>query len=207
MTEKPLKILLLGDEKVGKTSLYNKYVNGTFSSEYIPSKGPLNKKMSLNVNGESINLHFWDLPGNEKKHKVYMSIYLNTNCIILLFDITNKTSFDNIFIKWIPDFYKFFQSKQIEIPNFPIVVLGNFSDLSDKRAITKEEIQTKLKDINKYSNFYIYQEISTKNENSLENLIKKIIIFVNSRSQIFGDSTTQPPTSAAQPPKQGANEA
>ena len=201
MAEKSLKIILLGDEKVGKTSLYSKYVNNKFPTDYTLSKSTQFKKVNLNVNGEAINLQIWDTPGNEQKHKIYMSIYLNSHCILVLFDITNKDSFENIFKKWLPNFFNFFKTKQIEISNFPLVILGNFGDLNDKRAIPKPEIQTRLKEVTKYTNYYLYQEISVKNEKSIENFIKKIIIFINSKSQIFGDSPT-PSMPPGKPPQQ-----
>ena len=136
MSLRPLKIILLGDEKVGKTSLYDKYVNSSFPSSYNPSNKAIFKKTIVNVTGESIDLQFWDTPGNEKKHQSYMSIYLKTNGIIVLFDLTNKKTFENVLKKWIPNFFNFLKIKQSE--NVPVIILGNFNDLKDKRQITSE---------------------------------------------------------------------
>ena len=192
-----MKIILLGDEKVGKTSLYNKYVNGKFPEQYSLSKSTQFKKLNLNINGEVYNLQLWDTPGNEQKHKIYMSIYLNSNGVIILFDITNKNSFDNVFNKWIPNFFNFFQTKQIELKDFPIIILGNFNDLSDKRTISKQEVQGKLKEIAKYTNFSFYQEISIKKD-SMENFIKKVILFINSQQLLLGTASQTPPQNQGQ---------
>ena len=70
-----LKIILLGDEKVGKSSFFNKFVNGTFTEEYSPSLKAQFKKVDFNLIGEQLEINIWDTPGNEQKHKIYNSIY------------------------------------------------------------------------------------------------------------------------------------
>ena len=136
MTNKTIKILLLGDEKVGKTSLFDKFIKGSFPSTYTMSKETQFKKGNRNImTGDTILLNFWDTPGNEERHKHYQTIYVKTSSIIVLFDMTNITTLDNIFKKWIPNFLKFLSIKPNQ--NFPIIILGNFSDLTNKRALPK----------------------------------------------------------------------
>lgn len=185
MTEKveQIKLILLGDEKVGKSCFFERYINGKFLEEYNPSVKTQFKKLNINIDGKNFNIQIWDTPGNEQKHKIYNSIYLKSNCIIILFNVAYKSSFDNIFIKWIPNFYNFLKIKRID--NFPIVILGNFTDLDKKREITKQEIQNKLKQIENYTNYYFYHELSIKNENSLINLINKIVLFAKNKPKII----------------------
>ena len=171
------KILLLGDEKVGKTSLYNKYVTGEFPNEYHESKVVQNKKFELNLSleEEPINIQLYDTPGNEDKHKLYTSIYLKIDCIIVLFDLTNKKSFENAFNKWIPNF---FNSKKVKNPqNISVVVLGNFRDISPKIEVKEEEISKSMKEIQKYTEKYKYKEISVQEDDvvSLFGLIGNFI--------------------------------
>ena len=146
-----IKLILLGDEKVGKTSFFNKYPNNIFTQEYSPSIKTQNKKNTTSLNGETLSIQLWDTPGNEKKHKLYISIYVKTNGIIVLFNINDKESFENVFKKWIPNFFGQLKIKKSE--NFPIIILGNFSDINDKR-ISKDEIKNKLKEIDNYSNYF-----------------------------------------------------
>ena len=158
------KILLLGDEKVGKTSLYNKYVSGEFPIEYHESKIVQNHKFEINLSleDEPINIQLYDTPGNEDKHKLYTSIYLKINCITVLFDLTNKKSFENAFNKWIPNF---FNSKKVKNPqNISVVVLGNFQDKSSKIEVKEEDISKNMKEIQKYTEKYKYKEISVKDD-------------------------------------------
>ena len=97
MTNKTIKILLLGDEKVGKTSLFDKFIKGSFPSTYTMStKIQFNKANRNILTGESIFLNFWDTPGNEEKHKLYKSIYIKTSSIIVLLDLTNISSLDKV---------------------------------------------------------------------------------------------------------------
>ena len=174
-----LKLILLGDEKVGKSSFFNKYVNNNFIEEYNPSLKTQFKKISVNINGESINIQIWDTPGNEQKHKIYSSIYLKSSCIIVLFNITNKDSFENIFKKWIPNFFNFLKIKKSD--NFPMVILGNFNDLDDKIKIPKQDIKNRLNEIVNYTNYFLYQEFSVKNESSMANFINKVILFIKNK--------------------------
>ena len=90
MSKKPIKLILLGDEKVGKSSLYEKFVNNKFPTSYTPSKAIQFKLNNISVNDQLIQLKFFDTPGNEQKHKIYTSVYVDSNGIILLFDLTRK---------------------------------------------------------------------------------------------------------------------
>ena len=160
--KKIFSILLLGDEKVGKSSLYEKYISRKFISEYNESKKSENKMFEINVKGEKINCQLYDSPGNEEKHKLVTKLYQKINCIMVLFDITNKKTFENAFNKWIP---KFFNNKNIQNgQNISVIVLGNFKDKSSKREVSDEEIQKKMKYISKYTNKFKYKEISVKND-------------------------------------------
>jgi len=192
MTNKNIKIILLGDEKVGKTSLFNKFIKGTFPSAYTMStKIQFNKANRNILTGESIFLNIWDTPGNEEKHKLYKSIYIKTSSIILLFDITNITSLDNIFKKWIPNFFKYLSIKPEQ--NFPIIILGNFSDLEDKRALPKNEMNERIKEVINFTKYYYYQEISLKNENNLPIIMDKLFLFIMSRPDVqVGPSQIKP---------------
>ena len=114
------------------------------------------------MSGETILLNFWDIPGNEERHKHYQTIYIKTSSIIILFDMTRISTLENIFKKWIPNFFKFLSIKPNQ--NFPIIILGNFSDLANKRALPKKEMDERIKEVTNFTKYYYYQEISIKNE-------------------------------------------
>ena len=180
MTNKTIKILLLGDEKVGKTSLFDKFIKGSFPSTYTMSKETQFKKGNRNImTGDTILLNFWDTPGNEERHKHYQTIYVKTSSIIVLFDMTNITTLDNIFKKWIPNFLKFLSIKPNQ--HFPIIILGNFSDLTNKRALPKNEMDERIKEVTNFTKYYYYQEISVKNETNLPIIMDKLFLFIMNR--------------------------
>ena len=164
---KSLKIILLGDEKTGKTCFFEKLINDKFNSKHIMSDS-VHMKVISTPNGA---IDLYDSPGNFDIHKSYINVYKNANSAIVLFDITNKNSLDNVFQKWLPNFFNFLKIKQTA--NFPIIILGNFSDLAKKRAIQPKDIQAKLNDITKFTAYYFYQEISIKAEKSIINFLVK----------------------------------
>ena len=172
-----IKIIILGDEKVGKSSLFMKYTENQFLEEYNESKKIVYKTTNITIDSESFTIKLYDTPGNEKIHQLNSSIYLKTNCIIVIFDISNKTSFENAINKWIPDF---FNSKLIQNnKNIPVALLGNFKDRSPERAVSEDEIKNKLKDIKKYTNFCMYEEISVRFDDVSTHLYKIISFVIN----------------------------
>ena len=95
------------------------------------------------MHGKSnINLQIWDLPGNPK-YRSLTQLYLNDSaCIIIVFDIANKESFEAL-----PDFMEILQSRRKSVKGDAdmeplMVLLGNKIDLEQDRAVTKETAQT-----------------------------------------------------------------
>ena len=177
MSTNNIKIIILGDEKVGKSSLYMKYTENKFLEEYSESKKVVYKTTNITIDKESFTVKIYDTPGNDKIHKLNNSIYLKTNCIIVVFDISNKTSFENAINKWIPDFFnnKLIQNNK----NIPVALLGNFKDKSSERAVSEEEIKNKLKEIKKYTNFCMYEEISVRFDDVSNNFYKIVSFVIN----------------------------
>ena len=180
-TEKYYKILLLGDGNVGKSSLYTKYLTGEFPTENTDNKSFKNQKITISIKGEPVNLQLYDPPQNHDKYKSFMSIYMKINSIIVLFDITKKESFENVFNKWIPNFFNCKLIKNTQ--KISVIVLGNFADLDSKREVSKEEIQNRLIEIMKYTNKFIYKEISVKNDN-ITFTFNKIVTFMIKSGEI-----------------------
>ena len=179
------KILLLGDGKVGKSSLFTKYLLGEFNDKYNENKAFQNQKIVTSLNGETIKIQLYDPPENVDKYKLYTSIYLKINCIIVLFDITNKNSFENVFNKWIPHFFN--NKQNINSKSIPVIVLGNFKDKDSNKAVLEEDIKTKIKEVKKYTNKCKYKEISVKNDD-ISALFKIILNFIFKNGESFDDN-------------------
>ena len=123
------KIIFVGDAGVGKTCIINRIVDNPFSDTYEMSIGVDFMSKNLRYHGQNIKLQIWDSAGQEKYKGLIPSYVRNSSIVFLVYDISVKSSFDNI-PKWI----SFIRS----IENTTLVLCGNKIDL-EKREVTKEE--------------------------------------------------------------------
>jgi Ras-related protein Rab-8A len=161
------KILLIGDSTVGKTSLILQYCQGQFNSYGISTIGVDTKIKYVKYNDKKIGLEIWDTAGQERFRALAKNFYQGADGIILMYDLTQKKTFNNI-KHWFNDIID-----NIEINKVAIIIVGNKSDLSS-RQITKESCD-------KFCEQYNLKSIETsclKNTNVDETfnfLIEKII--------------------------------
>ena len=132
--DSPVKIGLLGDEKVGKTSICHSFVNLDLPEDYITTIGyeKFEKKELLN-NGKEVRLIIWDSGGQERFRSSIISTLRHVEEIIIVFDVTNRKSFDDI-ENWLEIIKEEF--------NNPIIILfGNKVDVKKEEwKVTEEEI-------------------------------------------------------------------
>ena len=127
-----LKILLVGDSAVGKTTLILKYVDGKFSDSHITTIGVEYKDKEITVNNRKINLQIWDTSGQERYRSITKNFYRNAHGILFVFDVTNQTSFDHL-KDWLNS------SNECDI-DFKKIIVGNKIDLND-RVVNKETME------------------------------------------------------------------
>merc|ERR1712230_292978 len=93
-----LKVIILGDSSVGKTSLMNMYVNRKFNNQYKATIGAdfLTKEVLVNHNGDQrvVTMQIWDTAGQERFQSLGVAFYRGADACILVFDVTSKKSFD-----------------------------------------------------------------------------------------------------------------
>jgi len=95
------KIILVGDPSVGKTNLLTQYVDEKFTENNISTVGIEFKIKTIELeNGRKIRLQIWDTSGQEKFMSLTKNYFRGCNAALFVFDVTNKTSFDDI-PKWI----------------------------------------------------------------------------------------------------------
>ena len=123
------KIIFVGDAGVGKTTIISRVMDNPFNEVYEPSRGVDFMSKIIKYRGQNIKLQIWDTAGQEKYKGLIPSYVRNSSIVFLIYDISVKTSFDNI-PKWI----SFIRS----IENTTLVLCGNKIDL-DKREVTKEQ--------------------------------------------------------------------
>ena len=134
-----IKLLTLGESYVGKTTLILNYMNPNIKTTNLerlyPTIGVDYQKKSVTIDNRNINVEIWDTAGQEKFKKITSQYYNGADGIILIFDITNKESFEKISF-WIQDL-----SNKIDLDNTCLILIGNKTDLKDQRKVSVEEAQ------------------------------------------------------------------
>ncbi|KAJ3080535.1 hypothetical protein HK102_002983 [Quaeritorhiza haematococci] len=141
MRKDVLKIVMLGDGAVGKTSLRNQFIHRTFSSSYKATIGAdfITKEVEIPEEGRKVALQIWDTAGQERFQSLGIAFYRGADACILVYDVTNHKSLENL-SKWLSEFIR---QADIQDPGtFPFVLIGNKIDLEQKRAITKRHGRT-----------------------------------------------------------------
>ncbi|XP_013865509.1 ras-related protein Rab-26 isoform X2 [Austrofundulus limnaeus] len=91
------KVMLVGDSGVGKTCLLVRFKDGAFlAGSFISTVGIDFRNKVLNIDGVKVKLQIWDTAGQERFRSVTHAYYRDANALLLLYDVTNKSSFDNI---------------------------------------------------------------------------------------------------------------
>ncbi|XP_056153487.1 ras-related protein Rab-37-like [Lampris incognitus] len=127
------KTILVGDSGVGKTSLLvqfdqGKFIPGSFSATV--GIGFTNKEVP--VDNVKVKLQIWDTAGQERFRSVTHAYYRDAQALLLLYDITSKSSFDNI-RAWLTEIHEYAHSEVV------IMLLGNKADMSGERVIRRDE--------------------------------------------------------------------
>ena len=131
--EEKINIILLGNSEVGKTSFILRYTEDFFQPIYLTTIGIDFKVKNITFsNNKSYKLFFYDTTGQEKYKSISLNLIKNSDGILLMYDITKKKSFESI-TNWMESI------KDIKEESFPIVLVGNKTDLKDKREVQKEE--------------------------------------------------------------------
>uniref|UniRef100_A0A7S1TNM7 Ras-related protein Rab7 n=1 Tax=Erythrolobus australicus TaxID=1077150 RepID=A0A7S1TNM7_9RHOD len=137
---KLLKVLILGDAGVGKTSLMERYVNGRFSHQYKATIGAdfLSKDVVLD-DARHVNLAIWDTAGQERYQSLGSAFYRGADACLLVYDVTDAKSFESL-DGWREDFLSYAAPRDPE--NFPIVIIGNKVDVLDRpKVVTTKRAQ------------------------------------------------------------------
>ena len=162
-----LKILLLGDSTVGKTTLILKYVDGFFPTIHVATIGVEFKKKKINIDGININLQIWDTAGQERFRGVTKTFLKGAHGIILIYDITNQKTFENV-KNWIN------QIKEEVSNKVTIILVGNKIDDEDHRVVSTEQGEKMANDFG-----LMFFECSAKSgvniDSTFNELVKKTV--------------------------------
>ena len=139
--EHSFKILLLGDTSVGKTCFLKRYTEDTFQDAYLSTIGfDFKFKMVTLKNGKQVKVQLWDTAGQERFRTIAKSYYKGAHGIILIYDVSNPKTYDNI-KKWLA------QIKEEASSKVCIILVANKID-HEERVVTEEEGEKLAKSFN-----------------------------------------------------------
>ena len=127
-----LKYIIIGDSSVGKSNILLNYLKGKFYDEHQPTIGVEFGAKNIELEDKIYRIQIWDTAGQELFRSITRSYYKNCVCSCVVYDITNKNSFENI-KSWIED------CKKNSPKTVFLVLIGNKIDLEESREVTYEE--------------------------------------------------------------------
>ncbi|XP_017261551.1 ras-related protein Rab-8B [Kryptolebias marmoratus] len=125
------KLLLIGDSGVGKTCLLFRFSEDSFNTTFISTIGIDFKIRTIELDGKRVKLQIWDTAGQERFRTITTAYYRGAMGIMLVYDICNEKSFDNI-KNWIRNIEEH-ASSDVEK-----MILGNKCDMTDRRQVSKD---------------------------------------------------------------------
>ena len=141
-----IKVTLIGESSVGKTSIINRFVKGNFSQELESTLGANYSQIKIKRHGKKIRLDLWDTAGQEKYRAIGRHFYKESYLICLVYDISNQDSFEKLKSVWYPDLQQFGEKLRI------LAVVGNKIDKYLEEEVKEEDAKAfaeEIKAINK----------------------------------------------------------
>nr|KAF7434128.1 hypothetical protein H0235_002319 [Vespula pensylvanica] len=163
---KPIKITAVGDGMVGKTCMLITYTTKKFPTEYVPTVFD-NYADIIRLDSQEFDITLWDTAGQEDYERLRPLSYPNTDCFLLCFSISARSSYENVASKWYPEI-------KHHCPHVPIILVGTKSDLRDQDnldIITPQECKKMKKKIKASK----YVECSAVKQEGLENVFVEAI--------------------------------
>jgi small GTP-binding protein len=164
-----IKLLMIGDSNVGKTSILNKYVTNKFTDEFTTTIGIDFHIKRITVNNKIVKLQLWDTAGQERFRAVTIGYFRGAQGAVVVYDVTNRESFNNI-KKWIKDIDKNCYKDIV------IFLVGNKIDEIDNREVSTEE----GKELSEEYNINHY-ECSAKTGKNIEELYFNIATIISKK--------------------------
>ena len=157
-----IKLLLLGDLSVGKSSFIYRFIYDKFNPGEMQTSELELKTADIIVDKKNVRVQLWDTVGQEKYKSITKNLMSRVQGIILIFDLSNKETFKNI-KSWIN------LIKEQCGHKMPILIVGNKIDLEEERFIKKEDAKAHFK-----KEKYKYVETSCLNGHNIKKAIIRI---------------------------------
>mgnify|MGYP002627447544 CR=1 FL=1 len=135
------KIMVLGESKVGKTSLIKRYTKDQFGGVYLTTVGMDFQDKIIEIEDKKVRLQVWDTAGQERFRNVTKSYFQSSHGLLVVYDITDRESFEKINF-WMDNI------KNNAPENAKLILVGNKCDLADERKVTIEDGENKARNYN-----------------------------------------------------------
>jgi len=156
------KLVFLGEQSVGKTSLITRFMYDSFDNTYQATIGIDFLSKTMYLEDRTIRLQLWDTAGQERFRSLIPSYIRDSTVAVVVYDITSSNSFHQT-SKWIDDVRTERGSDVI------IMLVGNKTDLSDKRQVSTDEGERKAKELN-----VMFIETSAKAGYNVKQLFRRV---------------------------------
>eukprot|EP01066_Platyproteum_vivax_P008409 Platyproteum_vivax@DN3524_c0_g1_i1.p1 len=156
------KLVFLGEQAVGKTSIITRFMYDTFDTNYQATIGIDFLSKTMYLEDRTVRLQLWDTAGQERFRSLIPGYIRDSSVAVIVYDITNRASFTNT-SKWIDEV----RTERAE--NVIIALVGNKSDLADKRQVPTAEGEAKAKE-----NDIMFIETSAKAGANIKALFRKL---------------------------------
>ena len=159
---------MLGDVAVGKTSILTRYVDNEFKSVYNCTIGVEYKIKKIKIDKiTEAELKIWDTCGSEKYRTITRQYYLDTQGVVLVFDLTNRETFEKVNV-WLNDL------KENVPTDYCVILVGNKSDIKERDILLSDEAR-KFAIRNKMAYIEVSAKQGTNVVSMFENITKKMI--------------------------------
>lgn len=166
MSEYIIKICLLGEAKVGKTTLVYRFIENKFRTDFRSTLGVNLLKKTVKIGDSTVVTQIWDLGGQEPFKKLRKLYLEGAEGALLLFDVTNQQSFTKLG-EWISSFREVHGDK-------PVILIGNKIDLKENIIIDQSQAERYASE-NNMSLVLTSAKTGQNVEKSFVDLLKRII--------------------------------
>ena len=128
-----VKVTLLGNSGVGKTCIIYRFTNNDYKEGTMTTRGADYSQKPITIKNQTINLDIWDTAGQENYRSLGRHFYKDSLIVILVYDITNRESFEDLQTLWYHDLKRYGEKYSV------LAVVGNKCDLFEEEKVTEEE--------------------------------------------------------------------